>query len=103
MMLEQGGYGGDIAYTAGHPKRLLAERSYALMTLDILLPDQDGISPLGAARRREHAQPRGRGPIHRNQSAGIKLKTFRALIETRLANGPTGDGPRVDGEPEATP
>lgn len=53
MMLEQGGYGSDVAYTAEHAKRLLAERSYALMTLDILLPDQDGISLIRELRAEE--------------------------------------------------
>lgn len=54
MMLDQGGYGGDIAYTTEHAKRLLAERSYALMTLDMLLPDRNGISLVRELRADEN-------------------------------------------------
>jgi PAS domain S-box-containing protein len=44
MMLEQGGFAVDVAHDAAHAKRLLAERRYDGMTLDLKLPDQDGIS-----------------------------------------------------------
>lgn len=44
MMLKQDGYHIDIAHNAAQTKQLLAQHSYAAMTLDIMLPDQDGIS-----------------------------------------------------------
>jgi PAS domain S-box-containing protein len=44
LMLRQAGYRTDIAYGAMEAKRLIGERSYAAMTLDLLLPDQDGLS-----------------------------------------------------------
>jgi len=44
MMLKQGGFSADIAYTAQQAKSLLKEKKYDAMTLDIGLPDQDGIS-----------------------------------------------------------
>jgi len=53
-MLDQGGYESDIAYTAGQAKQMLAERSYALMTLDILLPDRNGISLVRELRADEN-------------------------------------------------
>ena len=42
--LETSGYVTDIARTAEGARRLLDQHSYDAMTLDILLPDQDGIS-----------------------------------------------------------
>jgi len=44
MMLEQAGLAVDIAYNAGQAKQLLAQGSYAAMTLDLELPDQDGVA-----------------------------------------------------------
>ena len=51
LMLRQAGYRTDIAYGAVEAKRLLRERSYAAMTLDLLLPDQDGLSLIRELRR----------------------------------------------------
>ena len=50
MMLEQGGFASDIAYTAQQAKSLLMKNAYDAMTLDIGLPDQDGISLLRELR-----------------------------------------------------
>ncbi|HSN86591.1 MAG TPA: response regulator, partial [Thermoanaerobaculia bacterium] len=58
LMLEGEGYGVDVAYDAAEAKRLLAERSYAAMTLDLMLPGQDGISLIRELRR----QGRGTSP-----------------------------------------
>jgi PAS domain S-box-containing protein len=44
LMLNEGGYDVDIALTASDAKRRLAQRKYDAMTLDIMLPDQDGIA-----------------------------------------------------------
>jgi PAS domain S-box-containing protein len=53
LMLERDGYWADIAPDAEAARRLLAERSYAAMTLDLVLPDQDGISLIRELRREE--------------------------------------------------
>jgi signal transduction histidine kinase/DNA-binding response OmpR family regulator len=50
LHLEQGGYGSDWADTADGALRLLAERLYDAMTLDLALPDTDGISLLRRLR-----------------------------------------------------
>ncbi|HQS57862.1 MAG: hypothetical protein B7Y56_05665 [Gallionellales bacterium 35-53-114] len=44
IMLKQGGFASDIAHTAQKAKSLLQSRHYAAMTLDLGLPDQDGVS-----------------------------------------------------------
>lgn len=44
IMLNKGGYLTDIASTAEQAKQMLADALYDAMTLDLALPDQDGIS-----------------------------------------------------------
>lgn len=44
LMLENAGLIADITYTAAQAKQLLAQRHYAAMTLDLGLPDQNGIA-----------------------------------------------------------
>ncbi len=44
LMLEQSGYAPEIAYDAKEAKEMLRRNDYAGMTLDLVLPDQDGIS-----------------------------------------------------------
>jgi PAS domain S-box-containing protein len=44
LILRQGGFQTDIAPTAAAAKHLLQQRHYAAMTLDLSLPDQDGLS-----------------------------------------------------------
>ncbi len=41
----------DVAHSAREAKQLLAQRAYAAMTLDLLLPDQDGISLIRELRQ----------------------------------------------------
>ncbi len=50
MMLEQSGFATDKAYTAEQAKRMLAEHTYVAMTLDLMLPGQDGIALLRELR-----------------------------------------------------
>jgi PAS domain S-box-containing protein len=50
LMLQQDGFEADIASDASEARRLLAEGSYAAMTLDLILPDQDGVSLLRELR-----------------------------------------------------
>ena len=56
MMLEQAGFSADTAADARQAKRALAERRYSGMTLDLMLPGQDGISLVRELR--EHAATR---------------------------------------------
>ncbi|WP_448561266.1 PAS domain S-box protein [Trichothermofontia sp.] len=44
LILQQGGFHCDIAQSAAEAKQLLTQRSYDAMTVDLVLPDQDGIS-----------------------------------------------------------
>ncbi len=50
LMLSEAGYRSDIAYSAQQAKTLLGEKDYAAMTLDLILPDEDGISLLRELR-----------------------------------------------------
>lgn len=51
LMLEQHGLAADIAYDAAQAKEMLTHRKYAAMTLDLALPDQDGISMIRELRK----------------------------------------------------
>lgn len=53
LMLEQGGFAADIAHDAPEARLLLARQHYAAMTLDLMLPGQDGISFLRELRTDE--------------------------------------------------
>ncbi|MEO8021295.1 PAS domain S-box protein [Polaromonas sp.] len=44
MMLDKGGFDADTAYSAAQALEHLAQTSYAAMTVDLKLPDQDGIT-----------------------------------------------------------
>jgi PAS domain S-box-containing protein len=44
LMLEREGFGADVAVNAAMARQLVRERRYAAMTVDLTLPDQDGIS-----------------------------------------------------------
>jgi len=44
LMLQNAGLASDIAYDAAEAKTLLLRQHYAAMTLDLMLPDQDGLS-----------------------------------------------------------
>lgn len=50
ILLEQAGYKADLAFDAESAKRMLSEAKYAAMTLDLVLPDQDGISMIRELR-----------------------------------------------------
>lgn len=44
LMLEREGFDADVAVNAAVARQLIRERRYAAMTVDLTLPDQDGIS-----------------------------------------------------------
>ena len=54
-LLAEAGFNSDIAYTAAEARRLLRDKAehYKAMTLDILLPDEDGIELLSSIRQNE--------------------------------------------------
>lgn len=56
IMLSQQGYTVDLAFSAGQAKQLLEHTQYAAMTLDIMLPDQDGISLMQELRLQEQTR-----------------------------------------------
>ncbi len=56
MVLEQNGYISDIAYTASQAEKLLEENSYDAMTLDLVLPDKDGIALFRSLREDERTR-----------------------------------------------
>jgi PAS domain S-box-containing protein len=53
LMLEREGYHTDVAHDAAKARLLLRERSYAALTLDLVLPDQDGVTLIRELRREE--------------------------------------------------
>lgn len=60
MMIEPGGFDCDVAYSASEAKEMLAGGRYAAMTLDLGLPDQNGLALIREIRDTE---PTGELPI----------------------------------------
>ncbi|HEY9909231.1 MAG TPA: ATP-binding protein, partial [Thermosynechococcaceae cyanobacterium] len=56
MMLHQAGFHADVAPDAEAAKALLSCHSYQVMTLDLALPGQDGISLIRELRLQEHTR-----------------------------------------------
>ena len=56
IMLAQAGFEADIALDAQRAKQLLQENQYSIVTMDIMLPDQDGISLIRELREQESTQ-----------------------------------------------
>ncbi|HTG32329.1 MAG TPA: response regulator [Thermoanaerobaculia bacterium] len=53
LMLEREGYRADVAHDAAEARRLLGERSYAALTLDLVLPGLDGVTLIRELRGSE--------------------------------------------------
>lgn len=51
IILNQGGFQADVAYTAAQAKECLAKKAYDAMTLDLVLPDQNGIAFIKELRK----------------------------------------------------
>ena len=56
LMLEREGYAVDIAYSAEEALESFAQNRYAAMTVDLLLPDQDGVSLIRTIRESPHGR-----------------------------------------------
>ena len=56
MMLDKGGFDSDTVYSAAQALAYLDETSYAAMTVDLKLPDQDGITLIRTLRRQERTR-----------------------------------------------
>ena len=56
LMLEKGGFDVDRAYTAAMALAFLEKTSYAAMTVDLELPDQDGVTLVLTLRRQAHTR-----------------------------------------------
>lgn len=53
IILRHAGFTTDMAHSAAQAKTLLAKNEYAALTLDLMLPDQDGISLIQELREQE--------------------------------------------------
>jgi PAS domain S-box-containing protein len=53
VLLESAGYQSDIAYTVAEAKALLEKSTYQALLLDLILPDEDGISFIRELRSKE--------------------------------------------------
>jgi PAS domain S-box-containing protein len=56
MMLDKAGYDSDLAFTAARAHELAIAGAYAAMTVDLKLPDQDGISLMRELREDERTR-----------------------------------------------
>jgi len=56
MMLDKGGFDADMAYSAAQALEHLAQTSYAAMTVDLRLPDRDGITLIRSLRSQERTR-----------------------------------------------
>jgi CheY-like chemotaxis protein len=56
LMLDKGGFDVDRAYTAAMALAFLETTRYAAMTVDLELPDQDGITLIHTLRRQAHTR-----------------------------------------------
>ena len=113
LLLEQFGLAADVARDAAQAKSMLAQNDYAAMTLDLTLPDQDGIALIrelratqktvalpilaisaGAIERRAELGVEADGmidwidkPIDREQLAAALMRTIGQISAARLPQG----------------
>ncbi|MBT3305475.1 MAG: PAS domain S-box protein [Alphaproteobacteria bacterium] len=95
IVLEQNGYISDIAYNAAQAETLLEKNSYDAMTLDLALPDKDGISLFRSLRENERtrdlpvivvsvAANERRGELTSGEAVGIVDWLAKPIDEGRL-------------------
>jgi DNA-binding response OmpR family regulator len=53
LILQHAGFHVDVAHTAAHAKQLLAHNQYGGMTLDLALPDEDGVALIRELRAQD--------------------------------------------------
>ena len=80
-MLKEIGFNGDIAYSAGQAAQLLQQKQYHAMTLDMMLPDTDGITFLRQLRA-DHAT-RDLPVIVGREIVGLDHRRVRGLARTQ--------------------
>ncbi|MEN9208957.1 MAG: PAS domain S-box protein [Thermostichus sp. DG_1_6_bins_120] len=98
LILQQGGFQVDIASTAAEAKSCLQTRHYAAMTLDLSLPDQDGLSLVEDLRQMEGL---GNLPIvvvsataeQRRQAEWLRCSSELNKDSTPLTNLPADKSP----------
>jgi DNA-binding response OmpR family regulator len=56
LFLESANYAVDVAYSGGEALELLAQTKYTAMTLDIMLPDTDGVSLIRRIRAQDETR-----------------------------------------------
>jgi len=56
LMLDKGGFDSDMVHSAEEALEQVARRPYAAMTVDLNLPEQDGVSLIRALRRQDATQ-----------------------------------------------
>jgi PAS domain S-box-containing protein len=56
MLLEKGGFDADLAFDAAQARERAAQRSYAAMTVDLRLPDDQGVAVVRALRAQPHTR-----------------------------------------------
>ena len=97
MMLDRGGFDSDQAYSAAQALAYLEKTRYAAMTVDLKLPDQDGISLIRTLHRQEHTHDlpivvvsamAGEGQIaFNNQSLTVSDWLHKPIDENLLIQG----------------
>jgi DNA-binding response OmpR family regulator len=87
ILLEQAGFGVDIAYSLAEARNKLDSHSYAAMTLDLTLPDGEGITLLREVRLRPstHSLPivvvSGKAEESKNALAGEAVALVDWLVK----------------------
>ena len=70
LMLEKGGFDSDLVYRAAQAMEQVVRRPYAAMTIDLGLPDLDGISLIRSLRREERTRDLPIVVVSANAEAG---------------------------------
>jgi len=110
MVLEQNGYVADIARNAAQARELLNNKHYDAMTLDLMLPDEDGISLFRSLREDENtrdlpvivvsvAADERRGELMGGEAVGVVDWLAKPIDQTRLLDAVMGTLSSSSGRP----